>query len=701
MSLSIRARTGLSVLGFVALTCSSARSADAQSFVPPTVVEDPTLSVDARSVFAAGTIDPGGDEILVQIRNGGESRRKGSVELSHDTMGHSRTGSAAFAVEKGNAASLHLPIVSEQATVVTVRDEGGTVRFQTTLSASNASALHVIDVSDVSRIGAALGTVSLDPEYRIQYGYGTYANASVPLLVSTCRTDPATGDVVLPRFVTGWHSVHLALIKSDVLARVTGVELEALQGYVLGGGTLAVVVTHPEDLKQPTLDALIGGEPKKTRASPVTFVPIEPSQPTSSPPRWSSFPANAADTTEVYGFAGGNLEPSAFGSNAAYGLGEVVMLGFDPTTQETASDPWIQVRIAELARRAYERNATVVFGPSSPVVRGYAYGYEDPLRLVRRELDPNQNARWAIGVATALLCLYALVAGPFAFWRARKRGKPLRALWALPIFSAVTFLVIVGVGLWSKGASSRSRRLTFVDAGAGMSRGVAHRFRGFFSGATKELTVVATDRTGVLSSEGRDPSGDTESGAELVIDHDGARLEHVASIPWQTVLVHERGLASLGAGITVTTTGNANDVIVKNRTGKPLRSVVIVLPDRSVRYVPTIADEGRIDTRGLEEKASFSTWKARLATTLRSGRTDVHPLSANWLAEALRTDDPSSGAAWLAAESTVTNSVDWFPLGVPIVLATIQGGEGRATDAGMNIDQDRMLVRVVGWGGEP
>ena len=497
------AKRCLSAIGFaLGLGLFGLPTAQAQSFGPPSIVEDRTLNIDARAVFESSAFDPGGDEVHVQIRNSGDKTRRGTVELSLEMWSHTPTGTAAFAVAKGASASLHLPITSDQTTIVTIRDEDGSIRYQKPLSASNTAALRIIDVEEVSRIGATLGTVSIDPEYRAQYGPSAYgAVAPLPVIVTPCRTDAETGDPVLPQFVTGWRRVHLAVIKSDVLARIGGAELEALEAFVLGGGTLAVVVAHAEDLRQPTLEALVGGQAHKTRANPATLAQIELTLPTSVTPRWTSFPANAADTTEIAGYAGGNLEPSAFGSNASYGLGEVVLLGFDPTLPEVAADPWAQVRFVELARRAYERNAIIVFGPASTPVRSYAYGYEDPFQVVRRELDPNQNARWAIGVATVLLCLYAVIAGPFTFWRARKRGKPLRALWALPMFSAVMFALIVGVGFWSKGASSRSRRLTFVDAGAGMSRGVAHRFRGFFSGATRDLTVVATDRTGVLSSE--------------------------------------------------------------------------------------------------------------------------------------------------------------------------------------------------------
>jgi hypothetical protein len=38
---------------------------------------------------------------------------------------------------------------------------------------------------------------------------------------------------------------------------------------------------------------------------------------------------------------------------------------------------------------------------------------------------------------------------------------------------------------------------------------------------------------------------------------------------------------------------------------------------------------------------------------------------------------------------------------VPVLIAELEGGEGRTHDSGLTVDVDRVLVRVVGWGGVP
>ena len=83
------------------------------------------------------------------------------------------------------------------------------------------------------------------------------------------------------------------------------------------------------------------------------------------------------------------------------------------------------------------------------------------------------------------------------------------------------------------------------------------------------------------------------------------------------------------------------------------------------------------------------------------GRVPVHSLSSIALSGALASTDQGLGPAWQAIESSTSQSVDWFPSGVPVVLADVEGGEGAVSDTRMRVDGDRLLIRVVGLGGEP
>jgi hypothetical protein len=64
-------------------------------------------------------------------------------------------------------------------------------------------------------------------------------------------------------------------------------------------------------------------------------------------------------------------------------------------------------------------------------------------------------------------------------------------------------------------------------------------------------------------------------------------------------------------------------------------------------------------------------------------------------------DAPGLGSAWKALERSAGNAVNWFPEDVPVLIGQLDGGEGKTRDAGLTIEVDRLLVRIVGYGGKP
>src|SRR5262249_12017166 len=159
-------------------------------------------------------------------------------------------------------------------------------------------------------------------------------------------------------------------------------------------GTLAVAVVRPEDVRHPTLTAFAGGAILRQGVWAATLAEL-PSSGLSVPGRVvARAPNPSGDVAETLaGYAGGNLHGSAYGSSAAYGLGEVHLLAFDPTQRPAVDDPWAQARVIDLARRAFDRRSIQAFRPGADA-GGTSYG------RVRRELDPNESSRWAIAAAT-------------------------------------------------------------------------------------------------------------------------------------------------------------------------------------------------------------------------------------------------------------------------------------------------------------
>ena len=658
------------------------------------------VSLEVAPLLGGTAPTPAGwSGFLVRVQNNEAKPLRGEVEVTsrlHSDQERFRA-TAPFVVGAGASVVVRLPthgnVYGE--TVVIARDDTGTALGSHTTAVTNMQTVFLLDVSETSRLRGAIGDASISPQFSPWGGYGAYG-AGPQLAVGSPRFDPATGDPILPDRAALYAPASAVLLRSDVLVKIGAAELEALSGYVLAGGTLAVALARPEDLRSPVLGAFAGGE--ITQASPHSetlrelVLPSAPSNATKTIP----FAESASEEVgkALVGFSGGNLRGSRYGASATYGLGEVHLLAFDPTRKPAVDDPWVQARVLDLSRRAFDRRSTVVYrqGGSPGTVN---------LDRVRQTLDPNESSRWAIAVAALLLIVYAVLAAPMNFTMHANKGKPLRALVWLPILSGIAFIAVVFIGLVAKGLTGRSRHLTLVEAGAGMTKGTARRWRGFFTPRSKDLTVRTSDGTSVVTTAVVAAPATIDD--HMLVDRDGARLVDLAILPWQTVVVREDGFADVGEGISIVHEGE-KDTAVTNRSGRNLRAALLVLPGVQPRYFPMIKDGEKVTAsagKDLKTVPQGSVWLRQVNGTRRAGTLDLHPLGANFLNTLLEPDAPGLGEAWWAVEQSSGGLVDWFPEDVPVLIGQLDGGEGKTSDAGLKLEQDRLLVRVVGYGGRP
>lgn len=688
--------------GAVALLALLATAAPAHALRPPhgDQLHTPgepqrTMSFEVGPVIGEpGSYPAGAVELLVRVRNASPQPRKGRILVTPDESWGLAVvkASAAFTVPASGETFVRLPVRATSGLSVEASVEDGEPSWTTRLYSRNANDVAITFLQPTTPARAALlGSVVLPafdpPESR---GGGSTGLSTRTVSIHVPRIDGATGDPLLPERTVGWSHEDLVVARTDTLSRIDALSMEALAGFILGGGTLALSVSRPEDLRSPRIVALIGGEGAQVPAPSEAHAPLDAGTPQEGP--------RAAEGTRLVGWAGGNLRPSPHGAAATYGLGEVVLLSFDPDDANVVGDHFVQGRLLDLASRSFDRRASVALDVATDTPYGGAVEEE-----IRRQLDPNENTRWTVGVAALVLLAYAIVAGPVSFARATRRGKPLRALWHLPIWSLVTFLVIVALGAFAKGLTGRSRRITLVDAGAGIDVGMARRWRGFYAARATDVEVRATDRSSFLWMASVD-GADLLAGARLIAERDGARLVDVPALPWECVVVREDGFASLGEGIGVADEGGGA-VTVTNGTGRALRGVLVKQPDDSFRYLARV--EAGATVRALDgedlsaDPRRFSGFLRTVSTGRPAGRMTVHPFGAWQLDSSGLFEDESRGlgGAWKAVEqATARTSIDWFPRGVPVVLAQIEGGEGRTSDSGFRLDQDRLLVRVVGWG---
>jgi hypothetical protein len=521
-----------------------------------------------------------------------------------------------------------------------------------------------------------------------------------------------------------------------VLAKLEGVTLEALVGWVVTGGALAVVPTRPEDLRMGTLAAIVGGDVVRADVPPALFSypamdkpsggnSFDPSDPWEAPgtnpfamPDAGATPigfTSAAPQSnpklfvpvkstgkapsfrigplpavreKLMGFSGGNLRPSPYGASATYGLGEVHLLAFDPTVSPGIDDSWAHGRLVDLLAHAWDGRAKQIFPHGSGERRSTG------LNEIRKSLDPNENFRIALGISAILLVVYSIVAGPITYIRATRRGKPLDPLLWAPMWSAIAFGAILLIGLAGKGWRGRARHVAIVETGAGMTRGAIRRYRGFFSSQTRSLTIQASDRSCVLDVVASDSH--EHGDAVMRIDRNGARLENLTSLPWQTVVVAEDGLYDFKGGISILPTPDGS-VDVVNHSARELRELLVYVPKQGIYYFSSLKDGDRLHANGGKLLLAHLSRPRSTAGTLA-----VHGFDPAYLASTIAGKEGEHvHQAWLPVTSAAGPAVDWWPDDAAVVLAEVVGGEGTKSDSGLSIESDRLLVRVVGQGGAP
>lgn len=679
---------------------AGALSAAALSLVlsQATAQAKPALGLEATTLLGSGSQESSGwRSVLIQLENRGPVPLSGEIRIeSRPSFAANRptlTTQVPFFLAPRGRVNLEAPThgfgASPPSLKLSAVTGSGEKLAELDLGEAFANEILILDLSSPARIAPLLREIRV-PSRRVAPYVGHVEALSIGVL--SAPTDPTTGDPLLPELSSGYAGATLILASGRTLSRLGEPRRQALADWVLAGGALGLSLDRPDDFADPLVGALLGGRP---RAAPVPEALAQPaifyivpegarfggSGPSGTPIDAVQLSPAPELEAKLKGYEGGNLHPDRWGASASYGLGEVHLLAFDPDEETAAGDAWAAHEIADLSRHARDRGASVVMRHA---MRAPDFG---SIESVRRELDPNHAARWTIVVSALVLLIYASLAGPLGFHLAARRGRPLRALWQLPIWSAATLSVVVLLGLFGKGISGRARKLSLVEAGAGMTRAAAVRFRGFYAATESKLRVRPRRRGHVL-----DLAGDTgDLSRTLVVDRDGPRLEDLQARPWETVLIREDGFIDLSGGISVVQTDTGYSIT--NRVARDLIGVVLRLPSGDAVYFRRIKD-------GQTVQSSAGKKIGTIPGPHGSGMGGV-TLESRSFAPSMDADFSGMGRAWAALGPAAQGDVEWWPNDVPVLLAQLDGGEGRLVDSGLPIDYDRVLVRVVGVGGVP
>lgn len=708
------------------------------------------LAVRALPIFGTeASLGFGWQEIAVTMDNTAAAPQKGTLELKSVVPYAEKStfiARAPYNVPAGRSAIVRLPTkgINNQLPTVTlsVQNESGKELQALTVTVNMGQSPTLIDVDNPARMGMVLRGWPASVAYTLTPSYA-YSYAPPPIMtlsVGAPQYDRATGDPILPTRAAAYAGVNVVFIHSDQLVRLEPEQKDALLAWVAGGGTIAISIARPEDLRSTEVESLAGAGIVAGTAPPALLsLPTVP-RPSAPPPipvptyyddeelDWNPTDKSSSDfhtlgtstarpdpadflktrtsvagggapgtgpgdavKEKLHGFTGGRLVQSNWGASARYGVGDVELLAFDPSVSPGLDDPWVQWRMVDLVNRSWDRRATQIFPPGADDRRTYSYwGGPTGGDEIRKALDPNESFRPALGFAAILLVLYSILVGPVNFLRASKAGKPLRPLLWAPIFSAVAFGAIVMTGLVVKGFRGRARHLALVETSAGNNRGSICRFRGFFTSETRSLSIAATDRSSIISVQSSDSIMDDK--ASLRIDRNGLSLENLTSLPWQTLVIRENGATELKGTVDLKSAGAGTTVDVTNHLGATLNDVLVYVPGDGIRYFAAIKD-------GETVTASAGTFLLGSASrrVVSAGSLSVHPFDEATVAAALpRKDAQRVEKDWSPLSATAGDAVDWWPDDVPVVLGEVEGGEKLKNDSGLSLESDRLLLRVVG-----
>jgi hypothetical protein len=659
---------GLVVVAVLALGLSTA--AEAQS-----------LAADANFVVGGGSGDylMGQSEVYVTVFNPTDRQQRGVVKVASSFVNQGTQSRGSFDVGPRSNVVVRLPVHTLENTQATVESDGEQI-YTRAFHHSPEQALRVFDAHATPRLRAVLENVPMGLVKPLPGPYGPKSAAphSGGLRVRVIAALKSSGAPVLPQWVASWHGVDVAFLSSADLVALDERELSALGAFVIGGGTLALSVTRPDDLRHPSIVKLVGGEARPASPEPVLRERFpEPFVPGPELARFTGVTA-PRESTSLQGYAGGNLTPVVYGSAASYGLGQVALLSFDLDNPLHVDDPFVGVRLLELTRAAHERRATGASGLGN--IPREQLNHFRPSPSLMELLQATTSKRWSMVVVCLLLCVYGAFIGPGLQHMGKKRGDLLFSLRWLPAASLGMFLLVVGIGIVTRGFSGRARRISFVETGAGMDGGVGFRTRAFFTPTDTEVLVGPLREGNTLAAP-----RSVDYRPTLEVKGGSLTLGGFESLPSQTVLVREDGVVDLGGPIDITREPGA--LVVHNRTPATLRNVLLKSETNEWYFTKSIPTGERWSAaKGPDTPAALTSWGSAKDVGFHFQDFGFHRIFG----------DMTVGETWAAIDENDGQANRWFPTDTPVLLATTD--DDVALDSGFAVESAQTYVRVVGFG---
>lgn len=323
-------------------------------------------------------------------------------------------------------------------------------------------------------------------------------NNIAPLTIDLAPAD-------LPERVEAWSALDRLIWQDTDSSRLTPAQLDALRGWVAGGGRLVIV----------------GGTagPSSLSAFPDLLLPYRPTATTDVAPGslvalLGQIPVGATDLPALAGeLAGGRALASTgdrvVAAERSYGSGAVTIVGFDPTADWIAGTP-----VAEgLWRRLIPSR-----GIGGPVIGDDSQIVSAASQLPGLALPP-------IGGLIGLLGAYILLIGPINYIVLRRLDKREWAWVTMPVLIVAFAVGSYGFGSLLRGSELIINEVAIVRGAPGATDGTAQIYLGVFS-PSRNTYQIRVPGGALLSSptSGDFFGGDGTSATLDVLQGDPARV---------------------------------------------------------------------------------------------------------------------------------------------------------------------------------
>ena len=453
---------------------------------PAAAADAPTI--EARALLGGNARIGSWMAIQVHLVNDGPAI-SGELRLAGGTQGQTRFGTA-----------VDLPTQSDKTYVLYAQPPAFGSQLEIILADGDRTVMSTkvkFAIHDATQLVVAV--VAEHPE-GIVGGLGLLPNQNqvAPLVMSIAPED-------LPERVEAWNTLDRVVWQDIDADRLSPAQLEALRGWVAGGGRLVIA----------------GGTtgPKALAAFPDALLPYRPTATTDVPAASLTglLGAVPSGATELSALSGSLTDGRALVSvgdrvvaaERAYGGGEVTLLGFDPTAA------WI----------VDSKTSEGLWRRLLPARSSGGLTFSDDSMLVSAVSQLSSLALPPIGGLIVLLGAYILLIGPTNYLILRHLDRREWAWLTMPVLVVVFTVVAYGFGAALRGNEVIVNEVAIVHGAAGATDGTGQIYLGVFSPSRGKYQLQVPGGALLSSPINGDIFGGTGATSQLdVLQGDPARV---------------------------------------------------------------------------------------------------------------------------------------------------------------------------------